>query len=193
MDGNRRARTRTLLENLTSHDSRQIYRAIQLAKAGGLGQVEDMDIHSQPPENILDAMRIASAWDDIAAEYINGFCGVFAMAGRLKALRSEADGDWLTAICRLQVERLAEYGDSLIARKNDASIVEKVKQLAKAAIRNSTNDSMTNAYAELDTFLRADGHRRNPGTTADLLAAATFIAMLERTLSVFGTPRTHVC
>jgi triphosphoribosyl-dephospho-CoA synthase len=31
---------------------------------------------------------------------------------------------------------------------------------------------------ELDQFLRADGHRRNPGTTADLIAATLAIALL---------------
>jgi triphosphoribosyl-dephospho-CoA synthase len=33
---------------------------------------------------------------------------------------------------------------------------------------------------ELDAWLRADGHRRNPGTTADLVAATLFAALRDR-------------
>ena len=35
------------------------------------------------------------------------------------------------------------------------------------------------AIDEFDTWLRADGHRRNPGTTADLVAASLFVALRE--------------
>jgi triphosphoribosyl-dephospho-CoA synthase len=35
------------------------------------------------------------------------------------------------------------------------------------------------ALAELDAWLRADGHRRNPGTTADLVAAGLFVLLRE--------------
>ena len=35
---------------------------------------------------------------------------------------------------------------------------------------------------ELDEWLRADGHRRNPGTTADLVAASLFAAFREGVL-----------
>lgn len=35
------------------------------------------------------------------------------------------------------------------------------------------------SLAEFDTWLRADGHRRNPGTTADLIAAGLFVLLRE--------------
>jgi triphosphoribosyl-dephospho-CoA synthase len=35
------------------------------------------------------------------------------------------------------------------------------------------------ALADLDFWLRADGHRRNPGTTADLIAAGLFVALRD--------------
>jgi triphosphoribosyl-dephospho-CoA synthase len=35
------------------------------------------------------------------------------------------------------------------------------------------------ALAELDGWLRAEGHRRNPGATADLLTAALFVLLRE--------------
>ena len=36
------------------------------------------------------------------------------------------------------------------------------------------------AVGELDFWLRSDGHRRNPGTTADWMAASLFVAMFNR-------------
>jgi len=43
--------------------------------------------------------------------------------------------------------------------------------------------------SEFDRWLRADGHRRNPGTTADLVAACLFAAIRERTISVDSRSR----
>ena len=35
------------------------------------------------------------------------------------------------------------------------------------------------AYLDFDAYLRSDNHARNPGTTADLIAAALFVALRE--------------
>jgi len=35
------------------------------------------------------------------------------------------------------------------------------------------------AVSDLDFWLRSDDHRRNPGTTADLVAAGLFVALRE--------------
>ena len=37
----------------------------------------------------------------------------------------------------------------------------------------------TRALADFDFWLRSDGHRRNPGTTADLIAAALFAGLRD--------------
>ena len=39
------------------------------------------------------------------------------------------------------------------------------------------------AVAELDFWMRSDGHRRNPGTTADLIVAGLFVAMINDEIS----------
>ncbi|MFC1759755.1 triphosphoribosyl-dephospho-CoA synthase [Planctomycetota bacterium] len=39
------------------------------------------------------------------------------------------------------------------------------------------------ALADLDFWLRSDGNRRNPGTTADLIAAGLFVALLEELIT----------
>ena len=40
-------------------------------------------------------------------------------------------------------------------------------------------ESFYDALADFDFWLRADGHRRNPGTTADLVAAALFAGLRD--------------
>ena len=40
------------------------------------------------------------------------------------------------------------------------------------------------ALAELDAWLRAEGNRRNPGTTADLVTACLFIALREGSITL---------
>ena len=40
----------------------------------------------------------------------------------------------------------------------------------------------TEDIAEFDFWLRADGHRRNPGTSADVIASALFVLLRERRL-----------
>jgi triphosphoribosyl-dephospho-CoA synthase len=37
--------------------------------------------------------------------------------------------------------------------------------------------------ADLDFWLRSDGHRLNPGTTADIIAAALFVLLRDRRLN----------
>ncbi len=173
------------LESLTVNDSQLIYQAIAIAKPGGIGRVEQMDIREAPPDDLLDAMRLAAAWDDIAKQYATGFLDVFELSAKIDAYRQQQSLGWLSTLVSIQVERLASHGDSLIARKNNGCIVEQVQQLANSIARLAPaaqdRDDLTSTatWRQLDDYLRADGHRRNPGTTADLLAAATFVSLLS--------------
>jgi triphosphoribosyl-dephospho-CoA synthase len=72
--------------------------------------------------------------------------------------------------------------DTLIRRKcGDVAYHEtacRAEYLIKAGFEPSPHHWQ--ALAEFDAWLRADGHRRNPGTTADLIAAIWFIAIREK-------------
>ena len=46
------------------------------------------------------------------------------------------------------------------------------------------DDAYRSAVADFDFWLRADGHRRNPGTTADLIAAGLFVLLREGRLEL---------
>ncbi len=164
----------TLL-TLTQDDSRDIYEAIRIAKPGGLGDSESMDIRESAPGNILDAMRIASVWDDIALQYVSDFALVFEISRRIEIKQSIGLAK-LEAIRCVQMEVLSERIDSLIARKQGLNFAKQVQSLACEVILSGPygSDEYEASWQIFDTVLRDAEHRGNPGTIADMIAAALF-------------------
>jgi triphosphoribosyl-dephospho-CoA synthase len=172
-----------VLQRLDANDTRLVYDAIRLATPGGLGRVDDADVYSDPPPTLtlVDVMRMAAKRDDVARQYISGFADVF-----MGTARSIADG--LTrglplsdVIVFAHMRQMAEQGDSLIARKCGPQIAAEARRRAQLVMNSGSPGDVTyqQALAELDAWLRADGHRRNPGTTADLVAAGLFVLLRE--------------
>lgn len=165
------------LEATTCQDSKGIYRAIAECQPGGLGSKEQLDVLGPPPDSILTAMRMASAWDDVALQYCNGYLEVAHYARRLTSpnYRTLSLSD---AVRLLQLEILSERVDSLIVRKWGLSVGRRVQQEAHAVLRSAAYGSelFEQQWSRFDASLRVDGHRMNPGTSADLIAAALYIA-----------------
>ncbi len=169
-----------VLRGLDSQDTRSIYAAIRRAKPGGLGEAPQMDVHGTAPDHILDAMQLAAEWDDIALQYANGFQQVFQIAERIDGAAHLASSPE-EAIRKLQLELLAERPDSLISRKRGRDVAKEVQTRALGVVRSGPFGSQKyeTAWKSFDTMLRSDGHALNPGTTADLIAAAIFQGMIE--------------
>jgi triphosphoribosyl-dephospho-CoA synthase len=76
---------------------------------------------------------------------------------------------------------MSESPDSLIARKCGAEVARESAERAARSLAAGPPGSevYANELIQLDAWLRADGHRRNPGTTADLIAAGLFAAFRE--------------
>ncbi len=76
---------------------------------------------------------------------------------------------------------MAEFPDSLIARKNGLAVAEDVRQRVKRVFELDGLDTSVGRAAgvELDKYLRSDGNKLNPGTSADLVAACLFVALRE--------------
>lgn len=176
---------REVLSSLTSEDAAWVYQAIRLAKPGGLGTVERHDVSvGPPPASLLDAMQWAARHDDIAAQYVTEFQLVFDIAESLSQ-RVQAGMNLIEAIVVEHVFRLSQLGDSLIARKCGRAAADHARFLACRACEafaSGGREDFEHALRELDFWLRSDGHRRNPGTTADLLAASLFVGLATGTL-----------
>jgi triphosphoribosyl-dephospho-CoA synthase len=154
-------------------DSEYAYRAIRLAKPGGLGTAKEQDVSKPPTMNLREAMELAADRDAIARQYTNGFDDVFDVG--LAAVESsiEAGLGWEDAALHCHLAFMAAIPDSLIARKLGTELAEESQRRAQTVL---DKDCDAAAVRELDDWLRADGNKRNPGTSADLTAAAMFAA-----------------
>jgi triphosphoribosyl-dephospho-CoA synthase len=81
---------------------------------------------------------------------------------------------------------LANHPDSLIARKLGRAVAEEAARRARTVLGAGWphEPAARTALADLDDWLRADDHRRNPGTTADLVTACLFVALREGIMTV---------
>jgi triphosphoribosyl-dephospho-CoA synthase len=173
-----------LLDETTVDDSRAVYRAIRLAAPGGLGEAADQDIADEPTLPLRAVMALAADRDLIARQYANGFADIDGI-GRDALARHLGAGRPLEATIILTLLAfLAELGDSLIARKCGQSTSDEARARARDVLDRGWPESEEGCRAleSFDAWLRADGHRRNPGSTADLTAAALFVALRDGTI-----------
>jgi triphosphoribosyl-dephospho-CoA synthase len=170
-----------VLTGTTLEDARLVYRAIRLARPGGLGTSAAQDVSAEPTVSLVDAMRLAADRDLVARQYADGFAEVFEIA--LPTLRRTLATvrDLETAILASHLELMARRPDSLIARKRGPAVATESARLASAVLESGWPDAPGSAdrLAALDGWLRQDGHARNPGTTADLVCAVIFAALRD--------------
>ena len=76
---------------------------------------------------------------------------------------------------------MGQFPDSLIARKCGIDVAEKCGVLAERVLGcgDPTSEAYQLALSDLDFWLRSDGNRRNPGSTADLVAAGLFVCLRD--------------
>jgi len=167
-----------VLMGLTAEDGAEIYRAISLAKPGGIRDQavdpeRDVTRPLAGPIDLLAAMRSAKDRDRIALQYAENFDDFFESVVPVVARELTAGSDIGQALLRAQLRLLAEEPDSLIRRKCGPQVAEEVWRRSKACWDGGGELKLA-AVGMLDRWLRADGNRRNPGTTADLIAAAIY-------------------
>jgi triphosphoribosyl-dephospho-CoA synthase len=170
-----------VLSRLSADDARDCYAAIRLAAPGGLGHVDQADVESEAPGDLLWAMRLAADRDLVARQYADGFRQVFECVVPWLSADLNAGTAPLEAIVHVHVRLMSEFPDSLIGRKCGTAVAQRSAKLATTALDAGppSSDAYHDALADLDFWLRSDGHRRNPGTTADLLAAGLFVLLRE--------------
>ncbi len=169
------------LQALTHEDARSVYQAIRLAEPGGLGRMDTMDVMDPAPNDLLAAMALAADRDLVARQYTNDFQQILhEVTPRLVALHD--DGLPIShAIVRAHLELMGRYPDSLIGRKCGSKLAEESALRAQHVLEQValSDQAYQQALADFDFWLRSDGHRRNPGTTADCVAAGLFAALRE--------------
>jgi triphosphoribosyl-dephospho-CoA synthase len=185
-----------VLDNLTQEDARLVYQAIREAIPGGLGKVSQQDVTEEPTVTLREAMQLAADRDSIARQYVTGMADIWQM--RKEILRPARESGMAEEECIVwcHLVWMARFPDTLIARKCGWEIAresaDRADQILRLYQQPSTNKAesrpsppvvplpkpgwMKSAeLAEFDRWLRSDGHRRNPGTSADLLAATLLV------------------
>jgi triphosphoribosyl-dephospho-CoA synthase len=172
---------RRVLESTSVDDAREVYAAIRLAAPGGLGRAASQDVRDDPTVSLLDAMRLAAGRDGIAREYATAFEMTFGTG--VPALdRARRDGlGWNDAVVETFLVLLGAQPDTHIARRAGTALAEEASRRARAALAEGGVRSADGRRTidEMDRVLRDAIHAGNPGTTADLTAAAIFVVLLE--------------
>jgi len=171
-----------VLDTTTVDDARELYAAIRQAAPGGLGPAEAQDVANEPTVTLLEAMRLASGRDSIAREYTTAFAITFETA--VPALeRARRDGlSWSDAVVETFLHVLAAVPDTHIARRAGEPLAVEVTREAQSVLAAGGVRSMDGRAAihAFDLALRSGepGNLANPGTTADLTAAAIFVSLV---------------
>jgi triphosphoribosyl-dephospho-CoA synthase len=170
-----------VLDDLDVEDARQVYQAIRLAAPSGLGRVAEQDVQNEPTQTLGQVMQLSSERDLVARQYATGFRTVFAEGtpALQHGLKETACLEGAIIFCQLHL--LARNHDSLIARKRGVAEAAEAGRRAGRVLASGwpRGNAGRVALEELDAWLRAEGHRRNPGTTADLVTASLFVALRQ--------------
>ena len=178
-----------VLDELTRDDADWVYRAIRLAHPGGMGKVEAGDVSNQPAGTLLEMMKLASGRDRIASEYASGYSITFEFGVAFLRGVMDFENRWEAAIIELHLRLMAEFPDTLIARKCGWKTAEESARRARDVLEAGSfqDEAFRQKLKDFDRWLRADGHKRNPGTTADLIAAGLFAAFREGSIRIPST------
>jgi triphosphoribosyl-dephospho-CoA synthase len=130
------------------------------------------DVRSEPTVGLREAMASAAERDSIAAEYVTDYALTFD-TGVPALVAALSDGLAVReAIVELHLRLLAATPDTLIARKAGADTAARVSERARDVLAGRL------ALRDFDASLRERGNALNPGTTADLVTATLFVALV---------------
>jgi triphosphoribosyl-dephospho-CoA synthase len=176
------------VESTTAEDAVHLYEAIDVAKPSGLGGAPDLDVNDPASKtrilkenvSLYEVFKIAAGYDDICSEWVNNYPITFDLAYPylLKQLKR---GDLNTAIVHTFLKVLSEHPDTFIARKVGAEKAREISLDAKKILELGGVETSEGrkSILELDRKLRVSGNLLNPGTTADITAAALALCTLS--------------
>ncbi|MCL5949689.1 MAG: triphosphoribosyl-dephospho-CoA synthase [Candidatus Bathyarchaeota archaeon] len=176
------------VKSTTAWDSVHLYEAVDIASPSGLGDAPDLDVTNPASkqrllkENVglFEVFKIASGYDDICYEWVNGYPITFDLA--YPYLKKQLESKPLnTAVVHTFLKILSERPDTFIARKVGKEKALEVSKEAKAVLELGGLETAKGkkSLAEFDKKLRTKGNSCNPGTTADLTAAALALCALS--------------
>lgn len=175
------------VKSTTAWDSVHLYEAVDIADPSGLNDAPDLDVTDPRSkkrlikENVtlFEVFKIASAYDDICAEWVNNYPVTFDLA--YPYLMEQLESKPLnTAVVHTFLKILSERPDTFIARKVGKAKAEELSSDATAVLElgGLETEKGRKSLTTFDRKLRLSQNKCNPGTTADLTAAALALCTL---------------
>ncbi len=169
------------VKSTTAWDSVHLYEAVGIANPSGLNKAPDLDVTDpQSKERLIkenatlfEVFRLASAYDDICAEWVNNYPITFDLA--YPFLKNHVKNRPVnTAVVQTFLKILSERPDTFIARKVGKEKAKEVSAEAQVVLELGGLETAEGrkSLKLLDLKLRESQNKCNPGTTADLTAAA---------------------
>lgn len=181
-----RERIDQIMRSTTSEDAVNLYRAINIAAAGGMGQQDDLDVAAESSlqklreenVNMFDVLEMSSAWDKLSYELTHKMPVTFKTGHpTFKKVKSEYETNQATVQTFLTI--LSHIPDTLISRKFGDQKAEEVRASAKSILEEGgilTSEGIS-LVEKFDQELISNG--LNPGTTADFTASSIMVAYLD--------------
>ncbi len=176
-----------IIQETTPEDSLNLYKALQVANPGGMGEVEDLDIHDESSmkkiqEDQLNLHSIFSTCADrdaVAREWITSFELTFKLVYPFLENRINELQDINLATIDTFLHVLSKVPDTLIMRKAGPEAARVISEKAREIIIKGGITKQKEKVYEFDAFLQEKKGLYNPGTTADLIAAGLMVALLR--------------
>jgi triphosphoribosyl-dephospho-CoA synthase len=184
-----RENIKLIVESTTADDAVQFYEAIRIANPGGLNKAPDLDVNDPDSVNkivaenisLYQVFRIAADYDNVCSEWVKNYPITFDLAyPHLKAQIIKTK-NLNTAIVHTFLKVLSEYPDTFIARKVGFEKARAVSSEARKILNQGEIETLQGkeSIRRFDNELRKSGNLLNPGTTADIIAAALALNILD--------------
>ena len=171
-----------VIDRIDLKQTKTIYKAINLANAGGMGLKDKFDLNTKKSSDFIlsEAMNFASSYDYIANEYTNYFNNIINTISLNWRNYFKLMGNAECATTATFLKLISSNPDSLIARKygldTAIEVSGKFRALSDEYCELKNPNIINNKLLLLDSELKIQG--LNPGTTADVVVASIFINRL---------------
>ncbi|MBE6499492.1 MAG: ATP--dephospho-CoA triphosphoribosyl transferase CitG [Methanobrevibacter thaueri] len=179
-----RENIKLVMANTCVDDACDLYDAINIADAGGMGNQDEYDVSSDSAkeelrsnnQTMFDVLKISAPWDMLAREMTSDMPAVFEIGfPTYNELVGEKSFNEACVLTFLTI--LSHVPDTLISRKYDSDEALKVSLMARDLLKLRDSADFVDALGDFDDFLFKN--KLNPGTTADLTAASIFVSLLK--------------
>jgi len=184
-----RENLKLVVESTTPEDAVSIYEAIKIANPSGLGKAPELDVNDPDSlsrivkENIslYQVFKIAAEYDRVCSEWVHNYPITFDVAYPYLMEQIRETKDLNVAIIHTFLKVLAEYPDTFISRKigieKAREVSFRVEEILKLGGLETSRGK--ERLHEFDLELRKSSNLLNPGTTADMIAAALALSVLS--------------